>query len=53
MPLPLILAETVKICPCRSHMPEMVVSLVMETAEACNEIRINKKGKSFFKEQDC
>ena len=53
MPLPLIFAETRKICPCKSHVPEMAVSLVMETAEACTETKMKKKEKSFFKEQEC
>lgn len=31
----------------------MVVSLVMDIAEAWNEMKMKKKGKSFFKEQEC
>jgi hypothetical protein len=30
----------------------MVVSFVMETAEACRETKMKKKEKSFFKEQE-
>jgi hypothetical protein len=49
MPLPLFFAEIFKIRPFKSRVQEMVVSFVIETAELCTEIRMNK-GSSFFKE---
>jgi hypothetical protein len=50
IPSPLILAEIFKICPCKSHEPDIVVSLVMETAEARNEMSTDKKKRDCFKE---
>jgi hypothetical protein len=50
IPLPLTFADTHKICPCKSHVPEIVVSLVTETAEALKKIKMDRNRKNSFKE---
>lgn len=50
MPLPLIVAEICNICPCKSQVPEIVVSLVMEIADACKEKKMRRNKSDCFKE---
>lgn len=48
MPLPLIFADILSIFPCKSQVPEMVVSSVIDVAEVFKDKKMRKNNNSCF-----
>ena len=52
MPLPLTFADSCKIFPCKSQVPEMVVSLVTDVADVCKEKKTRRNKNSCFRNRN-
>jgi hypothetical protein len=50
MPFPFILADICKTFPCKSHVPEIVVSLVTDVARVLKETKTSKNRMEIFTE---